>query len=63
MDEHDWSITKTADTASRGMFAYVTTPFWGWGLVMRLNNMNDGRWVSSGPNSQQNIFVPPTTST
>ena len=21
-------ITKTADTASRGMFAYMTTPFW-----------------------------------
>ena len=30
-DEPNKSITKTADTASRGMFAYVTSPIFGAG--------------------------------
>ena len=58
-DEHDWSITKTADKQVEDVCICDHTLFGGQGLVMRLNNMNDGRWVSSGPNSQKNIFVPP----
>ena len=51
------SQTKTADTASRGMFACVTVPFWGRGLVMRLNNMNDGRRCQVDPTHSQKLYL------
>ena len=36
-------------TQQVGDVCILTTPFWGQGLVMRLNNMNDGRGCQVDP--------------